>query len=180
MLNYYITELIAKVIILLHVCISKRNNYFLNLSPGEPDSFFCNVSSFPCFSFFVLFFLTFCCTTLVWDVLSSFLSSTLVICISAFCLLFAAFPFFFIKKRGVVQMVLRLGGFFSSLRFTLLNVTQNKCSESSHQILVKTKIMKLIDKFVISHLPVYLLEACYVVRHRTTSLLDDISDAEFE
>lgn len=48
---------------------------------------------------------------------------------SPFCSPLAArlFPFFwslplvFIKKRGVVQMVLLLGGFFSSLRFTLLN-----------------------------------------------------------
>lgn len=50
--------------------------------------------------------------------------------------------------------------------------------KSCHQILVKTKIMKLISGFVISYLPVCLLEASDVVRYRTTSLLDDISDAD--
>ena len=40
--------------------------------------------------------------------------------VSRFCPFFCTLPFFFIMNRGVVQMVLLLGGFLSSLRFTLL------------------------------------------------------------
>lgn len=133
-------EPIAKIIILLHFCITKRNNYFLSLSPDEFDPSFCNALSFPPrLSFFVLCLFTSCCTTAVWDVLAPFCSSPVVICISLFCVLFTALLFLFIKKRGVVQMVLRLGGFFSSLRFTLLNLTQNKCSKSCHQMPVRAR-----------------------------------------
>lgn len=39
-------------------------------------------------------------------------------------------------------------------------------------------IMEVIDRFVINYLPVYLLETSDVIRYRTTSLLDDISDAD--
>lgn len=74
-------------------------------------------------------------------------------------------------------MVLRLGGFFSSLRFTLLNLTQNKFSKSYHQILNHNN-PNIIKRFVMTYLPVYFLEASDVVRYRTTSLLDDISDAD--
>lgn len=38
--------------------------------------------------------------------------------------------------------------------------------------------MKVIDRFVINYLPVYLLETSDVIRYRATSLLDDIGDAD--
>lgn len=40
--------------------------------------------------------------------------------------------------------------------------------------------MKVIDRFLINYLPVYLLEASDVIRYRTTSLFDDICDADPE
>lgn len=43
-----------------------------------------------------------------------------------------------------------------------------------------SKIKKVTDRFVINYLPVYLLEASDVVRYRTTSLFNDISDADWE
>ena len=108
--------------------------YFLNLAPEGFAPVFCD--AFLCFSVplpfcdlllffspcpFVLFS-PFCSFTAVSDLFCSPLAA----CFSPFCPLFGAFPFFFIKKRGVVQIVLRLGGLFSSLRFTLLKKKINK------------------------------------------------------
>lgn len=101
-------------------------------------------------------------------------------CCSPLCPLLGAFPFFFIKKRGVVQMVLLLGGFFSSERLTLLNTRQTQVD--LFNLLVKnwnwskSKNMEL-HYLHTSPLPVYLLEANHVVRYWTASLFYDVGDA---
>lgn len=46
---------------------------------------------------------------------------------SCFSVLAGVLPLFFIKIRGVVEIVLRVGGFFSSLRLALLNIKKKKC-----------------------------------------------------
>lgn len=113
--------------------------YFFNLAPEEFDPVFSE--AFLCFSvpssFCVLFlffsafvfFSPFCLCVAVRGAFSPF-CSPLTAC---FCPLFGALPFFFIKKRGVVQMVLLLGGFFSSLRFTLLNTNTDGQLHSHYQ-----------------------------------------------
>lgn len=73
-------------------------------------------------------------------------------------------------------MVRRLGGFFSSLRFALLNLTQDKCSKSCRHIHRKDHDDER-NRFDGSYLPRYLLKASDVVGYRTSGLLDDISNA---
>lgn len=121
-------------------CALTHFSYFFNLTPEEFDpAFFFSVPPL-CVSFCAfnlcpfVFFSPFCCCTVVCDPCSPPCFAPL----ACFCPLLGAFPFFFIKKRGVVQMVLRLGGFFSSLRFTLLNIKQNKYRSTFKTILPKT------------------------------------------
>lgn len=74
------------------------------------------------FSPFALFFLFCCCAAFFCP--PSFLSSPAG-GFSCFSPVADVFPLLFIRRRGVVEMVLRLGGFFSSLRLALLNTQHN-------------------------------------------------------
>lgn len=148
--------------------------YFFNLAPEEFEPVFWETfCGFSVFSFGVLFlffslfvfFPPFCFNGVVWGVSSPF-CSTFVACLSG------TLPFFFIKKRGVVLMVFLLGGFFSSLRFTLLITKKNTWTT----IISHYETNNFSTKFY-KYEPVQLLEANHVVRNRTASLFYDISNA---
>lgn len=89
------------------------------LFSAPPPPFLFLAFRFSPFAFFSLF----CCCT-VFFCRSSFLPSPAG-GLSCFSPLADVFPLFFMRRRGVVEMVLRLGGFFSSLRLALLNIQHN-------------------------------------------------------
>lgn len=102
--------------------------HFFILTPDEFDPifrvaslcFFAPPSFGAFFSCLFVFFMSFCLCAAVGSLVSPF-------CV---CCFFCALPFAFIRKRGVVQMVFLLGGFFSSLRFILLN--RNRINQKNH------------------------------------------------